>query len=494
MRALEHVKAIAQAPHPAGSADNARVREYLLAQMRELGLNPREIPGKHGGTTLVNLYGELEGSVPAKPPILLVSHYDSTPAGPGAADAASGVATILETVRALKAQGPLRNSLGVLITDGEELGLTGAEALVRDHPALINSVRWVLNLEARGNCGPVMMFETAPDNARLVQLFSRACPLPLAASFSQDIYRRMPNDTDFTVFLKAGKCGFNFAFVGGLAYYHSPQDTPENLSRRTLQHYGSCVLPLTAFLGQADDRAPERLSGPGDATFFPVWRGQLVRYPSGLAHGLSLVTAGLFAFVVGKRLWSSRLRFRHVLLSLGVNLLAAVLAIGAGVGGVFGLVRLLKARSYGPFVIGLPFEGGFLLGLLVLAAAIALGLRAWLLRRTNSAEALAGSLAIWVALTLLATATLPGASYLFMWPALLGTIALWCSEGEESDVGPRRLLPVVFTAVPASLILVPTILLLHQAITIGIAPVSAVLIVLAVGLMPLGPRPVSALP
>ena len=37
-RALAHVRAIAQRPHPVGSADNARVREYVLAQLRALGL------------------------------------------------------------------------------------------------------------------------------------------------------------------------------------------------------------------------------------------------------------------------------------------------------------------------------------------------------------------------------------------------------------------------------------------------------------------------
>jgi hypothetical protein len=485
-RALEHVKAIAQAPHPSGSAENRRVRGYVLGRMRELGLKPRELEGQQDGVKLVNLYGELEGTQPAPPPLLLVAHYDSTPYGPGAADDASGVATVLETIRALQAGGPLRNCLGVLITDGEEQsGLFGAETFVRDQPDLLRSVRLVVNLEARGNHGPVLMFETARDNGRLIQLFSRACPAPVAASFSQDIYRRMPNDTDFTVFKNAGKRGFNFSFVGGLVYYHSPQDTPGNLSLRTLQHYGSCILPLAAQLGAMDDRELEQCLGPGDATFFTLWRGQLAHYPSWLANGLALMTAGLFLFVVGKGLRSSTLHVRAIAASFGVCLLAVVLAAGQGAAVVFGLVRLFKLPHFGPFVIGLPLAGGILACLLLAAVAITLGLRARLLRQVNPAEGFAGALAAWVALTLAATTFLPGASYLFMWPAFFGTIALLLSGAARGSPRGRMILQALLTAVPAPLLLAPTILLFHQAITIGIAPVSAGLTALALCLMPL---------
>src|SRR6266480_2370141 len=461
-RAFEHIKNIARSPHPTGSPEDQRVREYVLARMEELGLKPRALNGEQRGVKIVNLYGELEGTQPTNPLILLVSHYDSTTHGPGAAEDATGVATCLETIRALKSRGPLRNRLGVLITDGEEsqLGLLGAEAFVNHQPDLVQDLRLVVNLEARGNHGPALMFQTGRDNDGLIRLFSQACPLPVAASFSEEIYRRMPNDTDFTEFLKAGKRGFNFAFVGGIKYYHSPQDTPGNLSLRTLQHYGSCVLPLAAHLGQADDETLERSLRPGDATFFTLCRGLLVHCPSWLARALVFTTAVLFAIALGKGLWCSALRVRFIVASLGVSLLAAVLTIVTGAGVVFGLVRLFKTANYGPFVVGLPFECGVLACLLLAAIAITLGLRAWLLRRPNASESLAGALTVWVSLTLIANAVLPGASYLFMWPAFFGTIALLFSCCRGSGTRVRSLLQNLFMAVPAPLLLAPTILLL----------------------------------
>ncbi len=491
-RAFEHVQAIAKAPHPAGSAENGRVRDYLMVKMSELGLKPRAIAGTNRAIKLVNLYGELEGTEPASPPVLLVSHYDSTPFGPGAADAASGVGTVLETVRALKARGPRRNTVGILLTDGEELGMLGAQVFIRDQPDLMREVRFAINLEARGNHGPVLMFETAPGNAGLIRLFARACPLPLATSFSTDVYRRLPNDTDFTYLLRAGKSGFNFGFVGGLDHYHSPQDTPEELNQRTLQHYGSCVLPLAAALGEADGLAIERLLAPGDATFFPLGRGLLVHYPAWLARALALTTAGLFLLVVGVQFRRSLLRLRFVFLSLGISLLAVVLGIGIGVGGVFGLVRHFKPPGRLPFWMGIPNEMGFLIGLLLASGLLTFGLRAWLLRRASPGEGLAGALSIWVILMLAATVALPGASYLFTWPALCGTFLLSLRGGEAAGSVPGSLFRTALAAVPAALLLAPTFFMLHQAITVGITPILTLLTACAVCLMPLRLRASSA--
>ena len=80
---------------------------------------------------------------------LLVAHYDSVPTGPGATDNGAGVATVLETVRALKAGPALRNDVIVLLADGEERGLLGARAFVDGYP-WAQEVGAVLNLDTRG--------------------------------------------------------------------------------------------------------------------------------------------------------------------------------------------------------------------------------------------------------------------------------------------------------------------------------------------------------
>src|SRR5205085_9205138 len=95
--------------------------------------------------------------------LMLAAHYGSGPTGPGASEDAAGVASLLETLRALKSGPPLKNDLVVIFSDAEELGLVGAHAFADENPWM-KDVALVLNFEARGSSGPSMMFETSDGN------------------------------------------------------------------------------------------------------------------------------------------------------------------------------------------------------------------------------------------------------------------------------------------------------------------------------------------
>lgn len=187
-RAMQDVRLMARAPRPVGSTDHALVQAYLYGRMAELGLSPRFQAGalspaavrrmeRNGlsteGVSAVNLVGVLPGRNPRLPLVVLMAHYDSVPGSPGAADDASGVAAVLEAVRAIKARGPADRGLIVLLTDAEELNLDGARAFFSEHP-LRDRVGAVVNLEARGGGGRALMFETGPGNAQTVDLYARA--------------------------------------------------------------------------------------------------------------------------------------------------------------------------------------------------------------------------------------------------------------------------------------------------------------------------------
>jgi Zn-dependent M28 family amino/carboxypeptidase len=98
--------------------------------------------------------------------VLLVAHYDGVGAGPAASDDGAGSAALLETMRALRARKqPLAHDIMVLFTDGEEAGLLGAAAFVREHP-WAKDVAVILNFEARGTSGRSFMFEPARESRR----------------------------------------------------------------------------------------------------------------------------------------------------------------------------------------------------------------------------------------------------------------------------------------------------------------------------------------
>src|SRR6187401_21329 len=201
-RALAHVREIAQRPHPAGSADNARVRDYLIAQLRALGLEPQVQEATGVGTRypdagrIRNVLARLPGRSPGGPAVVLMAHYDGVAGGPAAGDDAAGSAAILETVRALRAGPPLAHDVIIAITDGEEAGLLGAAAFVREHP-WARDVGVTLNFEARGTTGRSYMFETGPGNLDVARVLRNVRDLS-ATSLSVTVYRTLPNDTDLS--------------------------------------------------------------------------------------------------------------------------------------------------------------------------------------------------------------------------------------------------------------------------------------------------------
>ena len=86
--------------------------------------------------------------------------------------------------------------------------------------------------------------ETSDGNGPLIRELARLIRRPVASSLSSTVYRRLPQDTDFTLFRKAGMPGYNFAFIDGLSAYHSKLDTPDNLSRASVQHHGDQAVAL----------------------------------------------------------------------------------------------------------------------------------------------------------------------------------------------------------------------------------------------------------
>ena len=194
----------------------------------------------------------------------------------GAADDGYGVAAIVETLRALKADGRQpENSLKIVITDGEEVGLVGARNEMRHHRADYKNVDLVLNLEARGTSGPALMFETSSNNSAVAGYFLSHVKQPVAGSLLPSLYARMPNTTDMAAFIPEGFTVLNIAAIGDAEHYHHPTDAPRYVDHSTLQHYGDQVLDL-ARAWAFDAQAPT-LTADGDLHFFQLWRGLTVR-------------------------------------------------------------------------------------------------------------------------------------------------------------------------------------------------------------------------
>jgi hypothetical protein len=412
-RAMRHVEQIAQRPHPMGTPDHDRVRDYIVGQLSALGLRPQIQQGTAIGTRyrqaghVQNILARLPGSDPNGKAVLVMAHYDGVEAGPAASDDGAGSAALLETLRALRAsKRPLAHDVIALFTDGEEAGLLGAAAFVRENP-WAKDVAVVLNFEARGTSGRSFMFETGPGNLDAARAL-RSAGDATAGSVYATIYRTLPNDTDLSEVAVLGLPALNFAFADGVERYHTSHDDIAHLNPGSLQHHGSQMLAMVRTFGT--ERLPRARTG--DGVFFDLPLFGLIVYPVALELPLAIIALVLVGILVVR----DRKR-------VGTGVLATLVALI--VSGVIGLV--VGKMFVGPAVwSGLNATGLLLLTLSATAACYAVA------RRWSTPRGLhVGALIVWLVLALALSARAPGVGYLFTWPLLFAAGAALLSRGRE---------------------------------------------------------------
>jgi hypothetical protein len=313
-------------PHPTGSAANGVVRGRVIDELTKLGYQPEVQTGfscDDFGTcaTVKNILARLDGVEPGAS-VLLSAHYDSVPAGPGASDDGAGVAAVIEIARALKSAPAPRHPIIILIDDGEEAGLLGAHVFVTQSP-WAKDVRAAVNLEARGTSGPSMMFETGSANYWAVKLYSQFAARPATSSIFYQVYKQLPNDTDFTVFKASGYQGVNFAYIGDVNHYHTPLDNFENADPRSLQHHGENALPMILALANSDLNSPPAK----EAVFFDLFERRVIMWPAGWSFPIAIVALILLLFQVGWLIAKNRMRPSALLWGI-VNWLAIFVTAG----------------------------------------------------------------------------------------------------------------------------------------------------------------------
>ena len=393
-RARRHVKAIAERPHPIGSTGAGRVRGYLLDQLTALGIAPDSQDVTAVGTRyqalghVRNIVARLPGTAPGGSAVLLMSHYDGVPAGPAASDAGSGVSVILETLRAVSAGPALTHDVIVLFTDGEESGLLGAAAFVREHP-WAKDVAVTLNFEARGTSGRAAMFETGPGNLDLVRLLHDA-PDVSASSLTVTIYRLLPNDTDLSEVSLLGKPALNYAFVDGVDRYHTTQDDLAHQNPGSLQHEGAQALVLTRAL--ANGPLPRPVTG--DAIFTDVPLVGLIHYPETVARPLALAMVILLLIAI----WRVSRSAAHWLRDLLSGVVTTAVAVALSGVTVFG-AGTLAARLHASVGGNPSLSGIYATAFVCLALAVTFACWTFMRRWASADGAYAGVMVLWTAIS-----------------------------------------------------------------------------------------------
>jgi Zn-dependent M28 family amino/carboxypeptidase len=248
--ALERAQVEGIGPRPAGSA--AARRTAAFARRRLPHGRYEAVPGPDRAHPLRNVVGTLPGRPPA---VVVAAHFDTvdTPAGvPGANDGAAGTAVVLELARALQraraaGRGRVPREVRFVLFDGEEApgdrdflrtGLRGSRAYARAHR---HEVGEVVLLDYVGDRDLRLVREGSSDRRLWGRLRAAARAVGVGAAFPPGTGARIFDD--HSPFLDAGIPAVDL-IDWPYRFMHTPQDTVDKTSPRSLDAVGEAVLRL----------------------------------------------------------------------------------------------------------------------------------------------------------------------------------------------------------------------------------------------------------
>ena len=314
----------------------------------------------------------------------------------------------------------------------------------------------VLNFDSAGSSSPALMYETSPQNGRLIEAYL-AAGRPYGSSLMYEVSRRQPVVSDFRPFVARGIPGMTFGMLDGPAYDHTAYDSLESFDEAGLQHEGETALALARSLGR---RRPVVAARPRRRLLRPHReRRRLVPDVSWvrpfMAGALALFVVAV-ALAVRRRLLTLR-GVAWATLGTGATLGASLLVVAVG--------WTMYRTAYEERVwtgTGVVISDWYRLGLVLLAAAVVLGIYAGLLRRLRAWDLAVVALAWWAAGSVVVALAFPGASYLLTWSLVGGALGLAGAAlvDQPADGRPAAALIALAGAVPGLMLLSSAVYLL----------------------------------
>jgi hypothetical protein len=227
-----------------------------------------------------NTIADIPGGDLATEIVLLGAHFDSHPYATGATDNATGSAAMMEAMRILKAVGAKpRRTIRVGLWGGEEQGLLGSKAYVRDHLADIETM--ALKPEHQ-NFAAYFNSDNGTGKIRGVWLQSNMAVRPIFEQWMAPLQDlgvstlgpRSVTSTDHLSFDNAGVPAFQF-LVDRLEYnsrtHHSNMDTFDRVQRDDMVQQATVIATFAYNAAMRDEKLPRKAlpapqRGRGSAT------------------------------------------------------------------------------------------------------------------------------------------------------------------------------------------------------------------------------------
>lgn len=487
----KHIQVISSTEHSVTQVENRiqvmdYIKDKLVSYNLQVEIQPfdRKVTDYNGQERTVsgnNIVTHISGTSPTS--VILVAHYDSRGVGgslnpaseansKGAADDAYGVSLLLEFAKLYSAKTDLVNSITILFTDLEEIGLYGAKAYVDSND--LSKTNFAINVEARGVKGPAYMFETAANNYKTMQLYNKA-KYPLTYSIASAVYQRMPNGTDFTLFVNSGIAGINFSVLDSLQYYHTSNDIFSNINLASMQHYAEQIVPIVNEYVYNDKYSDVNyFTSDRAGVFFTILPGVFILYSDIFAIILTVVTALALAFLIYKNY--KKINIKKVLLWIAiiVGSIVAAAIVGIAISLLIGLICGIKfSLTY--MIIKADIVVLIIGCLICIAAFVFLSLK---VKKISSKEMLFGGMILLWLLNLITNIILVEATFLFASLLIAGliAIALYDIFSAKNKLWLNSII-CFFPLFIASLLLVPLLYTFMMALTVGGMAIYLVLLI-----------------
>ena len=447
-RVLQDLEVISKEHHSvAHPQERARVREYLIGRLEELGADTVRLfrydslqgPFNKHVTYTFDAIDVLAEFAPASGAddctwLMFVAHYDSRYSQPmprrdtvwsyGAADDGYGLGVTLETVRNLvKDRANWNQGVKVLFTDAEEPGMVGMTAIWENDREQFDNVGMIINIEGRGPWGPALLFETCAASSKIMDLYAGSAKSPFTYSLTTVVYRIMPNFTDFTI-VKDHIPGMNFSTITDVNHYHTDLDNFSNVSAKTVQHYGAQILPVASeYVHNPKYADKDYLRSDSDTVNFTIPLLGLVNMSKTWYLILNIAVFLLFILLLLLEMRRGGAKFSRVLGNAGLILGVALLVLAAGEFAAWLCAKIAGAR----FVMfgvtqGIMFDNAAMIVLSVVLALVSL-LVYCKSRRSHRNEALLGALLLNFVLSAALLAAL-GENLMFLIPLTCSVAAM----------------------------------------------------------------------
>jgi hypothetical protein len=478
-RALADVRFLAEKPRPIASAANAEAREYILARLRAMGLEPEVQTAMAQKNTMDrrrnaqialgmvnNIVVRKPGTAPdhaRRPALLLATAYDTTERSVGAAATAAPVAAMLEALRMLQAGAPLANDVVVLFADGERVGGLGALGFASQHP-LAKRIGLAIRFDSGGSAGAPVLIGASGDNAAAIRGWARAAPDATGSSAMQVIYPFVSGELEMGAIGTLGTARLHIANLeGSNGSAVRSRDTPGRLDPDTVTQMGETMAALARHFGDAANSIGPGPLDPtpdanGESVYFNVPGIGIASYSVGSVWALTRLACLLLAIVACIALHRGDATIRDIAdAALGFLFISTMLVMAAALvwSAIPSLHRGYDSYNYGAGTRDLWFLGGFS----ALGTALFVLLQRGFRRAVGNAAASLGPLLVAVLLLLAASWKAPHASYVLAWP-LIGTLLAYgalYAPGANRWPGIRRALVLFAGAAPAAALIAPLV-------------------------------------